>query len=303
MGADEDIGGVVFDVQRFSVHDGPGIRTTVFFKGCPLRCRWCQNPEGLERKVELAHWAERCTKCGECVRACPRDAIHGDGAHVDRSRCDLCGLCTQACPNGALQLVGRTVRAGDLAREALRDRSFFDVSGGGVTLSGGEPTWQTAFLGALARILRREGASVGLQTCGAFSWSGLEPLLELFAFVLFDVKLADSERHRAATGSANDVILANAKRLVARGAPVTFRMPVVPGINDDVDNVRGTAELLRALQVNRIALLRYHAMGEAKLVRLGSRLAPLGLAGSPRAAESLARARDLFLAEGIEVAT
>jgi pyruvate formate lyase activating enzyme len=293
--------GLIFDVQRFSVHDGPGLRTTVFFKGCPLRCRWCQNPESLAARPELAHWADRCRKCGACRDACPRDAIGKRGAHVNRERCDACGACVAVCPGEALRVAGRSVAVADLVREAVRDRPFFEASGGGVTLSGGEPTLQMGFMADVARGLRQERVSVGLQTCGLFRWEAFEPHLDLFDFVHFDLKIMDPSRHREATGAENRAVLENAAALLERAAPVLFRMPIVPGHTDGDPNLRAVAAFLRGLGVQRITLLRYHAMGEAKLGRLGSALEPLGLRGSPRIAASLDAAAALMAAEGMEV--
>ncbi len=303
MAHDAMVDGLVFDVQRFSVHDGPGIRTTVFFKGCPLRCRWCQNPEGIFAGPELAHRADRCTRCGECARACPEHAIHLGNGHLDRSACDVCGACAPVCPNGALEVVGCRVSVPMLLQDIRRDLAFFLASGGGVTVSGGEPTVQMAFLGEFVRGLHREQISVGLQTCGAFSWSAFQPILGLFDFIHFDLKLADPSRHEQATGVHNRTIHANAARLVEQRASVTFRMPVVPGINDDPDNIRQTAALLHGWGVPRIRLLRYHGLGESKLARIASPLVPLRLAGSVCIPRSFDRTRELFLQEGIEVRT
>jgi pyruvate formate lyase activating enzyme len=295
--------GIVFDVQRFSVHDGPGIRTTVFFKGCPLRCRWCQNPEALRPQPEIAFYADRCRNSRDCRPVCHEDALQWNGDRIIRQRCDACGRCAEACAYEALRVVGRKVSADALLEEVLRDVAFYRTSGGGVTLSGGEPTLQLEFIGALARRCRDRGVSVGLQTCGFFRWAMFAAHLPSFAFIQFDLKLMDAELHHDATGVDNGVILENARRLVAAGAPVAFRMPVVPGITDTDINLRQVAAFLRELGRPAIHLLRYHAMGEAKLARIGNPLPPLGLVDGKLAADSLSRAAEVLRREALEVTT
>lgn len=294
---------IVFDVQRFSVHDGPGIRTTVFFKGCPLRCRWCQNPESLRPEPEIAFYRDRCRGTRECRGVCPRDAITWNGDRIARQRCDACGRCADTCAHDALRLVGRTVSLDALVQEVLRDLPFYEASGGGVTLSGGEPTLQMEAMGAFAGRCRDHGLHVGLQTCGLFRWEAFAPHLPLLGFVHFDLKLMDPAEHREMTGSDNRLILDNARRLIAAAAPVSFRMPVVPGITDREPNLRHVATFLHDLEAPRIHLLRYHAMGEAKLPRIASPLPPLGLAEPQRAAERFAYAADFLTRQGLEVMT
>ncbi|MBI4950920.1 MAG: glycyl-radical enzyme activating protein [Myxococcales bacterium] len=309
--------GLVSDAQRFSVHDGPGIRTTVFLKGCPLRCAWCQNPESLRPDAELAFSAERCRdgaacqQANDCVAACPRGALAATAERVVRARCDGCGLCVRPCAFDALRVVGRSVAVDELVPELLRDRPFFASSGGGVTLSGGEPTYQLDFAAALARACRAAGVSVGLQTSGAFAWEPFRAELDAFDFVQFDLKVLDAERHRALCGADNRTLLDNARRLAAHHAAVTFRMPVVPGCTDDDDNLRAAAAFLRDLDVRHIQLLRYHRLGEAKLARVGHPLPPLHLASAAGAPPSgaaaasadarLVYATALLRAEGLEV--
>jgi pyruvate formate lyase activating enzyme len=295
--------GTIFDIQRFSVHDGPGIRTTVFLKGCPLRCRWCQNPEALRPQPEMAFYADRCRDTRDCRAACPLDALQWYGDRIDRERCDACGRCAEACAHEALRLVGRTVSVDDLVEEVLRDVPFYRASGGGVTLSGGEPTQQLDFVGRFACRCREHDVEVGLQTCGVFRWEAFAPYVALFAFIHFDLKLMDPEQHRRMTGSDNRLILGNARRLVDGGAPVQFRMPIVPGITSTEPNLRQVAALLRDLGAGTIHLLRYHAMGEAKLARIGNPLPPLGLGNGKIAAEALSEAAGFLRHEGLEVTT
>jgi pyruvate formate lyase activating enzyme len=291
----------IFDVQRFSVHDGPGIRTTVFFKGCPLRCRWCQNPESLRAQPEIAFYADRCRDGRDCRAACPRDALRWNGDRVDRGRCDACGRCADACAYEALRVVGRRVSVDDLVEQVLRDVPFYAASGGGVTLSGGEPTLQIEFIGDFAGRCRERGLTIVLQTCGMFRWEAVAPHLPAFTLIQYDLKLIDPREHRRMTGGDNAVILENARRMSMAAAPVQFRMPVLPGVNDDDRNLRAVAEFLRGIDARRIHLLRYHELGQAKLARIDAPFAPLGLGDGKTAAASLARAADVLEREGLEV--
>ncbi len=293
--------GLVFDVQRFSVHDGPGIRTTIFFKGCPLRCPWCQNPEALRPHAELAFYADRCHGTGDCEAACPRHALQRGTERIVRERCDACGLCVPACPFGALQKVGRSVSLDALFDEAARDRNFYESSGGGVTLSGGEPTAQMEFAAALARKCHDAGISVGMQTCGAFRWESFAPCLPLLDFIHFDLKIMNSEAHRAIIGADNQTILANARHLFDAASTVLFRMAVVPGYTDTLENLRDVASFLHERDVRTIHLLAYHPMGESKLPRLGFPISPLFSAETSGGSRSIDGARDFFRSAGLEV--
>ena len=293
--------GLVFDVQRFSVHDGPGIRTTVFLKGCPLRCPWCQNPESLRPVPELSFARERCHQSGACLARCDKHALDPGEERVVRERCDGCGACVVSCAFGALQLVGRQVTLGALLEELLRDRPFYESSGGGVTLSGGEPTFQLDFAVALAAALRATGVSCGLQTCGAFRWDIFAPHLPLFDFVFFDLKLMSPAEHRALIGGDNRTILENARRLAATGARITFRAPVVPGYTDTESNLAAMAALLHECGVRRLHLLAYHPMGEAKRTRVGAPIPPLEIRDPLKGPALIARASERLQAHGIEV--
>ncbi len=274
---------VVFDVQRFSVHDGPGIRTVVFFKGCSLECVWCQNPEAIRAAPEITYDEARCIDaCERCVPLCTGAALRGGRAgRVDFTRCTACGDCVPECPSEALRIIGRPWSAGELHAELLRDRPFYETSGGGVTFSGGEPVLQAAFLSELLPPLRGEGLHVAIETCGAYPFSHVEPLLESIDLVLFDVKAADAERHRAFTGRSNEQILENLRRLLGRDARVEVRMPVIPGHNDDDECVLQMAALLRGLGVGKLTLLPYNHLWEAKLPRLGGSRRPLGIRPPP----------------------
>ena len=265
--------GRIFDIKRYSVHDGPGIRTTVFLKGCALNCLWCHNPESIDPGPELMHWPARCKRCHACLKACPAGALAADAEGavlIDRSKCDLCGRCAEACLYDAMQIVGREATVDEIVAEVERDRVFFEQSGGGVTLSGGDPLAQPAFAEALLEACRSRGLHTAVDTAGAASPEAFERLTRHADLVLFDLKVIDEERHKASTGVSNAAILENLKRLVAAGREVWVRVPLVPGVNDDDDNVRRTIALLRSLGgIRQVGLLPYHAGGLEKARRIG----------------------------------
>lgn len=264
--------GSVFNVQRFSTEDGPGIRTTVFMKGCPLRCRWCQNPEGLSPHPQLAWYDIRCIGARRCIAACPADALEltPGGMVINRDRCSPCQLCADACPSGALEIIGHRWTAPDLVAHVAKDGAFYETSGGGVTVSGGEPAMQPAFLEAFFRGCRDAGIPVALDTCGYADWGVYERLLPLVDMVLFDLKIADRERHRAATGVYPDRIQANAAAIAQRGVPMWIRTPVVPEYTDSEENISALAAFIaeRLPTVERWDLLAYTNLGRPKYHRL-----------------------------------
>jgi len=243
------VSGLVFDIQRFSVHDGPGIRTTVFLKGCSLHCFWCHNPEGLRMTPEVQFLPNRCLGCGACVAACEHDGQHlDDGVRsFERERCVACGACVEACVAEALTLAGKQMTAEAVVAEVMRDRVFYETSGGGVTLSGGEPALQPDFSAAILAQCKAEGLHTAIETCGHIPWSGLEALLPVTDLVMMDLKHVDSAKHRAATGAGNERILANARQLALTRKPLIFRTPVVPGVNDTPAEIEAIAAFVREL--------------------------------------------------------
>ncbi len=266
---------VVVDIQRFSLHDGPGIRTTVFFKGCALRCTWCQNPEALKLTPEMAFYAERCRNSGRCVAVCPEDAIRkGSMQRIDYDKCTSCGACAESCDHDALRLVGQRFDEKTLAEEILKDSQYFADSGGGVTLSGGEPMTHAAFLGRLLPLLKKEGVHVTIETCGMFGWAQMEPLLGYLDLVYFDLKHMDSGEHRRLTGAGNELILANFARLSASRVTLQARMPVIAGLNDGDENISALARFLKGHGQASLHCLAYHHLGEAKKPRLAPNLTP-----------------------------
>jgi len=258
--------GCIFNIQRYSIHDGPGIRTTVFLKGCPLRCFWCQNPESQKLLPDLFLYADRCTGCGLCVSACKTGAasIIDNVSAIDRDRCIVCGKCAEVCPNEAREVIGYEVTVDEVMAEVLRDKAFYKNSGGGVTLSGGDPTFQPEFSLEIFRRCKEEGLHTVLETCGCASWSTLEKLLEYVDFVLFDIKMVRADKHVTGTGVMNDVILENAKK-VAACRPVMVRVPLIPGFNDSESDIRDIVDFVRAnMGETEIELLRYNKLGECK---------------------------------------
>jgi len=262
---------MIFDIQRFCLHDGPGIRTTVFFKGCPLRCGWCQNPESLRREPELAFLKSRCSGCGDCVGACPEGAITMNGAiRIEHNACKACGKCAEFCTPGALRIVGRKWSAGELAEEVFRDKDYFSESGGGVTLSGGEPLTQAVFVSKFCERMKHEGIDVLVETCGKFRWDSVVSLFPLVDMVYYDLKIMHPERHKLYTGVNNCTILDNFTRLTEMGRSVQARMPVIPGVNDDVENITATARFLRERGHSTVHCLPFHSMGTSKLEAIDS---------------------------------
>jgi len=265
--------GRVFDIKRYSIHDGPGIRTTVFLKGCSLRCLWCHNPESVEVGPELMHWPGRCTRCYACIEACPKGAIAKDAAGavvIDRKACDLCGKCAEACLYDAMQMVGREMSVEEVLSEVEKDKIFYDQSGGGVTLSGGDPFVQSAFAEALLDGCRSRGIPAAVDTAG-FSRNGvLDRVASKAGLILYDLKCMDDARHKELTGVSNVPIIENLKRLAAGPTEVWVRIPLVSGVNDDDENVRRTIALLKSLKtIKKVGILPYHSGGLEKARRIG----------------------------------
>lgn len=304
MGARVPARAVVFDVQRFCVHDGPGIRTVVFFKGCGLACAWCHNPEAADPHPQLLVHPARCMAgCSACVPVCGPGALRiADGGtariQVDFSVCTDCGDCGPTCPTGALELLGREREAAELTEALLADRPFFESSGGGVTLSGGEPLLHPALLAELLPRLRTAGVHVAVETSGQWAWSAVARLIPQLDLVLFDLKLADPEAHARWTGHDNRRILENLHRLVATGVEIELRAPIVPGVNTTPAAVSGLASLVRELGHSRLWLLPYNPLWEAKLRQVRTTKRPLGLVPlEPAARAELVAA---YAAAGVE---
>ena len=265
--------GTVFDIQRFAIHDGPGIRTTVFMKGCPLRCWWCQNPEGLSSSSRLGYLEYRCVRTEGCLASCPTRALTTAGGRlaVDYALCDACGRCVEACPTGALSIAGREIDVGELMGDIEKDILFYDNSGGGVTFSGGEPMFQPAFLKDSLMECRLRGVHTTLETSGYAQPHVFESVADYVDLFLFDLKILDDEAHKKYTGVSNRIIKTNLLALVERhrGRDVILRHPVITGVNDSDHETEELLRFIRGLEgVGEVDLLPYHDVSE-KYRRLG----------------------------------
>ena len=265
-----DASGVVFHIMRFSVHDGPGMRTAVFLKGCPLSCWWCHNPESQDFEPEVMYSIDQCSLCGECMAACPQHAIQRTAGHMTvNGSCVRCAACVETCGREARSVAGKTMSAAEVLEEIGRDVIFFDQSGGGVTFSGGEPLCQPVFLEALLRGCRERRIHTAIETCGAAPRQTLLRAAALADLVLYDVKLINERRHRQYTGAGNRNVLENLRALMATHRAVIVRVPVVPGINDSAEDRRELREFLVEAAPGQVELLPYHSTGAEKYRRLG----------------------------------
>ena len=267
-----DTVGHVFSIERYAIHDGSGIRTLVFFKGCPMRCLWCSNPEGMSFQPDLMYSETLCIACGACVEACPQDAlsIGEERLTVDRDACDLCGACPAVCYAGALEMSSYEVSVDEVLEEVEKDRAFYEVSGGGITLSGGECLAQPAFACELLRASKERGLHTAIETCGYYPFDVLEAALPSVDFIYYDIKHMDDDVHRRLTGVSNQPVLENLVRLASYPVDICVRMPVVPTLNDSTENVEALARFVRDLRtVPAVELLPYHQLGLGKYQKLG----------------------------------
>jgi pyruvate formate lyase activating enzyme len=265
----EGVEGIIFDIQRYSVHDGPGLRTNVFFKGCPLRCAWCANPESQAMRPELAVFAVNCIRCGQFDEPCPDGWLVQDDTTWKWGVQDDYETRARLCPAGGVRWIGERRTAGSVIDEVRRDALFYE-GGGGMTLSGGEPALQPAFAEALLRLAREECINTAMETCGQAPWANFERLLPHLDTVLFDVKHLDSATHRAFTGAGNEQIMDNLRRLAAAGAPVVVRVPLIPGFNATAESLRAIGAFVAGLpgHIRQVDILPYHTLGRAKYAAL-----------------------------------
>lgn len=261
--------GVISDIKRFAVHDGDGIRTTVFFKGCPLKCVWCHNPEGIGFSPQIAYYAHKCIGCGECVAVCPTDAHSMEGGHVfDREKCAGCGACQTVCLGSALTFYGKTVTVSELLPQLLEDRAFYENSGGGVTLSGGECLMQADFCAELLEALKAQGIHTAVDTCGFVPQAALDKVIPYTDIFLYDLKAFDEDVHIRCTGQSNRIILENLRYLDSMGKACEIRIPFVPGYNDD--QMEKLADFVKSLKnITRVQVLAYHNYAGSKYHALG----------------------------------
>lgn len=262
--------GTVFDIQRFSLHDGPGIRTIVFLKGCPLHCKWCSNPESQDKNPVVMYRRDDCFKCGRCISVCKVNAISFDNeTHIDREKCTGCGECSNVCPSGALVLKGKKMTIQQVVKELKKDSTIFRRSDGGITLSGGEPLTQYEFASQLLKACKSQGWNTAIETTGLGSIEAIEKVIPYVDTVLLDIKHIDPYVHKKYTGVTNDVILENAK-LISKISKTTVRVPVIPGFNYSIKDIKDIAEFVKTLKnVDTIHLLPYHTFGENKYDLLG----------------------------------
>jgi len=265
---------IVFNIQKYSIHDGPGIRTTVFLKGCPLNCIWCCNPESQELKSQVTFNSSRCIGCNSCIVSCPVSAISLDSLFIrkiDYKKCIGCDKCVKICPVGALQKVGKLMTVREVLDEVIKDMIFYRKTNGGVTISGGEPFYQYECLMDLLKEFKKATfLNVAIETTGYTSWRNLERALPFLDLILYDFKHFNSRKHRLYTGVDNSLIIENLKKLGETDVRIWLRMPIIPGYNDSLKDIENTADLIKKIKnIHKIELLPYHKLGNSKYLRLG----------------------------------
>lgn len=268
--------GIIFNIQRYSIHDGPGIRTTVFLKGCPLRCKWCSNPESINPFPELFLRRDRCDQCKKCIEVCTPKAIYFDKEiiQINRSKCNLCMKCMEVCPLDVINIIGKKVSVHDIISEVMQDELFYINSGGGVTISGGEPLYQLDFTLNLLKEFKRKSLHTTIDTTGYAKSEDFEKILPYTDLILFDIKHLDTEIHQKKTGIPNEIILNNFERSLIRKKRVWVRVPVIPDFNDSIQYMEKLAKFLSKKPIDKISLLKYHEWGKHKYKYL-DRIYPL----------------------------
>jgi pyruvate formate lyase activating enzyme len=294
--------GYIFNIQHFSINDGPGIRTTVFFKGCPLHCLWCSNPESQKMMPELIFNQNLCCRCYQCVEVCPQNAnlILTDGSvNLDRTHCESCGKCVEVCPIGARAILGRELSLAEVIKEVMSDELFYNNSGGGITASGGEPTYQPEFLTMLFKECHNRGFHTILDTCGQVAWSVLSGILEHTDLVYYDLKHMDDAEHYRLTGTGNCQILENAVHVAAKNIPMVIRVPLIPGINDTVENILATSQFAYEMKIHRLDIIPFHQFGRMKYHSLGINYAFDEMTIYPE--DKVDQIRQMYQANGLDV--
>ena len=269
---DEDIRGLITDISRCSLHDGPGVRTVVYFKGCALRCKWCHNPETLTVEKDMMFLSTKCIKCGRCLDICPQcHTVVNNEIQIDRSLCKRCGKCVEDCPSQALQMVGRHVTVEELMTEIRKDRHYYEMSGGGVTLSGGECLLQSEFVGTLLEKCKEEGIHTAIETALFVSWENVQRVLPYVDLVFADLKIAEDRKHREYTGQSNERILNNLQKLSEMDKRIILRIPLIPGVNDTPEEIGKLGEVIAKLGqgVQTVEILKYNYLAETKYTSIG----------------------------------
>lgn len=295
--------GIVSEIERFAIEDGPGIRTLVFMKGCPLSCLWCSNPESQKLEPEVAYFKDKCIGCGKCAEICPQKAISyvkDKGLVIDRNKCDSCGLCAEVCPSGSKVLIGKPMTADEIIAEVKKDSAFYQRSVGGITVSGGEPTLQSDFLIELLAKCRAQGLNTAIETSGYTGWANLENIARHTDLVFYDLKHMDSPVHKKLTGVRNELILANLENLSQLNKPIIVRVPLIPGYNDSLKNIESTIDFVKRLDnIQRLEVLPYHRLGQAKYESLDRKYELKELL--PPARKNLDRLTALGVKKGIQL--
>ena len=258
---------LVLSITRMTIHNGPGMRTLILFKGCPLRCLWCSTPESQKTKAEIGIYPIKCIQCGDCVPVCPVNAIHlvDKKPVIDRSVCNVCGKCVEVCYAQAIEALGHRMTVDQLVDEVKKDEIVFKHSHGGVTISGGEPLFNAEFALNLLKAFKKERINTGVDTCGYSPWSDIEPMLPYVDFFLWDIKHMDPKQHKKLTGVSNELILNNARAVSAKGVPLYIRIPLITGCNDSEENIRATCEFVKGLtSVVEVSLMPLHHLGKAR---------------------------------------
>lgn len=260
--------GTIFNIQKFSIHDGEGIRTLIFMKGCPLRCIWCSNPESQKSEIEIMDVKSNCIACRKCINLCSNKAIDNITFDINRDLCTKCGTCAEYCYANAKKITGKKVTIAELMAVIEKDRIFYTNSGGGVTIGGGEPLMQHEFVTELLKTCNKSNIHTAVETCGCGKWENIEPMIDYLDEVFFDIKIMDSNKHKDFTGVNNELILENAKRIAQKGIKITFRIPLIPSVNDDWYNIKKTGEFVASLNEFNdnifLEILPYHELGKDK---------------------------------------